>query len=64
MVNNVFNKKLAEFFDKMDDKMLKIKLNSAIDMLKKAIRKSWQKRSVKLTRTNCWRRLMISTFPV
>lgn len=35
MVNNVFNKKLAEFFDKMDDKMLKIKLNSAIDMLKK-----------------------------
>ena len=42
-MTNAFNKKLAGFFDKMDDKMLKIKLNSAIDMLKKAIRKSWQK---------------------
>ncbi|HHW30756.1 MAG TPA: membrane trafficking protein [Clostridiaceae bacterium] len=34
-MNNSFNKKLAEIFGKVDEKVLQAKLNAAIDMLKK-----------------------------
>ena len=33
-MNNMFNKKLAEIIGKMDEKVLQVKLNAALDMLK------------------------------
>lgn len=33
-MTNAINKKLSELLGKMDDKMLQVKLNSALDMLK------------------------------
>lgn len=35
MVNDSFNKKISEILGKMDDKVFKAKLNTALDMLKK-----------------------------
>lgn len=34
-MSDIFNKKMAEILGKMDEKVLKAKLNAAIDMLKK-----------------------------
>ncbi|MFZ5986121.1 MAG: membrane trafficking protein [Bacillota bacterium] len=34
-MSDLFNKKLSELFGKMDEKVLQVRLNAAIDMLKK-----------------------------